>query len=270
MLIDIHAYIGHWPFRQLRGNTCGELVKRMDDFGVDLAVVSNINGIFYKNTQPANEELYEAIQSSPEFKKRLIPFAVINPTYPGWEDDLDICQSEFGMKGVRIYPLYHDYSIDDPQCAAFVEKLRDRDMPVAISLRMIDLRQHSWHDVGDELDLNDIAGLVRKVPDAKYMVLDTRIREGMNATTPESERILRQANILFDSTRGSGVPVVGPNGAGLEQIIGSFGADKVAFGTETPFIDYYSPFIRIDAYRCDEKTRDLIRFGNAKRMLGMK
>ncbi len=270
MLIDIHAYIGHWPFRQLRGNTCDALVKRMDQFGVDLAVVSNINGIFYKNTQPANEELFDAIQSSSEFQKRLIPFAVINPTYPGWEGDLDISQHMLGMKGVRIYPLYHDYDITDPRCADLVKKVRDLGMPVAISLRMIDLRQRSWLDVNAELGLNDIAGLVRNVPDARYMVLDTRIPEGAESPTPESVQILRQANIVFDTARASGLPVVGPNGAALEDIISTFGNDKAAFGTETPFIDYVSPFIRIEVYHTDEKTRDLIRFGNAKRILGMK
>ena len=57
MRIDFHTYIGHWPFRELRGNTAAGLAAYMARFGIDHAVVSNVSGIFYKNTQPANAEL---------------------------------------------------------------------------------------------------------------------------------------------------------------------------------------------------------------------
>ena len=51
MLIDINAYVGNWPFQQLKYNTCEALSARMNKFGVDISVISNLNGIFYKNTQ---------------------------------------------------------------------------------------------------------------------------------------------------------------------------------------------------------------------------
>jgi len=70
----------------------------MDRYGVDISVVSNMNGIFYKNTQPANEELYEEVMSDRRFRKRLIPFGIINPVYAGWKDDLEICINSLGMK----------------------------------------------------------------------------------------------------------------------------------------------------------------------------
>ncbi len=79
MLIDTNAYVGHWPFIQLKYNTCETLVKRMDQFGVDISVISNFNGIFYRNTQSANKELYDEIKSSKRFRDRFVPFAVINP-----------------------------------------------------------------------------------------------------------------------------------------------------------------------------------------------
>ncbi|MEX1137465.1 MAG: hypothetical protein WEB89_11220, partial [Balneolales bacterium] len=89
MLIDSNAYIGQWPFRQLNYNTCDTLLGRMNEFGVDLSVISNLNGVFYKNTQSANEELYEEINSDRRFRDCFIPFAVINPIYNGWKHDLE-------------------------------------------------------------------------------------------------------------------------------------------------------------------------------------
>ena len=111
MLIDINANIGHWPFRQTGSKTCWDLLERMDHFGVDMSVVSNMNGIFYKDTQASNEELYEEINSDQRFRERFLPFAIINPIYGGWKRDLDICSKKMGMKGIRIYPKYHDYEI---------------------------------------------------------------------------------------------------------------------------------------------------------------
>ena len=90
MLIDINAYVGHWPFQQLQYNTCEALFERMNKFGVDVSVISNLNGIFYKNTQSANEELYNEIRSNRSVcRDRFIPFAVINPVYAGWREDLE-------------------------------------------------------------------------------------------------------------------------------------------------------------------------------------
>ena len=64
---------------------------------------------FIKDTQAANEELHEELMSNRRFNKRMIPFAIINPIYGGWKNDLDTCVTKMGVKGIRLYPLYHDY-----------------------------------------------------------------------------------------------------------------------------------------------------------------
>jgi len=78
MLIDINSNIGHWPFISTNFKTCRELLERMDRFGVDLSVISNMNGIFYKNCQTANEEMNKELMSDRRFRNRFIPFAIIN------------------------------------------------------------------------------------------------------------------------------------------------------------------------------------------------
>jgi predicted TIM-barrel fold metal-dependent hydrolase len=147
MLIDINSYNGHWPFKQLKYTSCASRIERMNRFGVDLSVISNLNGIFYKNTQSANDELYNEIRSDREFGRRLVPFAVINPIYAGWQDDLETCVTRMGMKGIRVYPQYHDYEITDPSLIKLVKLTRDRGLPVAIDIRMVDSRQRSWMDI---------------------------------------------------------------------------------------------------------------------------
>jgi len=268
MLIDINAYIGNWPYRGLRGNTLSSMLQRMDKFGVDKTVVANLNGLFYVDVQQANEELYAAMRSNDAYKSRFIPFATINPILPWWKDSLEECHKKFGMKGIRLYPIYHQYKITDNSCIELVKAARDRNMPISIPLRMIDLRERSWLDVDNALTYNDIASLVSKVPDAQYMVLEARLTDGQERTTEQTVKILQAADILFDTSRSSGVPVKGPNSETLQYLLNTFGPKKVAFGTETPFVDYCSPFIRVAVHKeADAATKDLIWSGNARRML---
>ena len=261
MLLDINAYVGHWPFKQLQFNTCEKLLDRMNQFGVDISVISNLNGIFYKNTQPANEELYDEIQSKRRFHDRFVPFAVINPIYAGWKDDLEICIDKLGMRGIRLYPKYHDYELTDPACIELVKIVRDRGLPVAFSLRMVDSRQRSWLDIENEWELKDIIPIVREVPDAKYIILNVA-----NSTklTDDEVTLIRNTNILMD-TSGRALNNLG-------EMLEKFGEEKFAFGTHSPILDYLTGLLRIESLReeeANEATKSLLRFGNAKRILGV-
>jgi predicted TIM-barrel fold metal-dependent hydrolase len=261
MLLDINAYVGHWPFKQIKFNTCEALLDRMDQFGVDISVISNLNGIFYKNTQPANKELFDEIQSKRQFRDRFIPFAVINPIYAGWRDDLEECRTKFGMKGIRLYPKYHDYDLSDPTCIELVKLALDYDMPVAFSFRMVDSRQRSWMDIENEWDLKDIIPIVKAVPNAKYFFLNLTNSIKLN---DEEELLLKDTNMVID-TSGRSVNA-------FPELISRFGKEKFAFGSHSPILDYMTGLLRIESLRddeADEEIKNLFRYGNAKKMLGI-
>jgi predicted TIM-barrel fold metal-dependent hydrolase len=262
MLLDINAYVGHWPFKQVKFNTCEALMERMDHFGVDISVISNLNGIFYKNTQPANEELFEELQSKRRFQDLFIPFAVINPNYADWKNDFEICIDKLGMKGIRLYPKYHDYELTDPDCIELIKLTQDRGLPIAFSFRMVDSRQRSWLDIEHEWDLKDIVSIVKEVPDAKYIFLNLA---NSTKTSDEEEEILKKANIMFD-TAGRSINT-------LPELLERFGVEKFAFGTHSPILDYLTGLLRIESLREDEaneEMKDLMKFGNAKRILDIK
>lgn len=274
MLLDINAYVGHWPFKQLKYNTCSKLLERMNRFGVDVSVISNINGIFYKNTQSANEELYEEIRSDKRFPERFVPFAVINPIYAGWRDDIENCVTKMGMKGLRVYPQYHDYEITDPSFIELVKIARDKGLPVAIDNRIVDSRQKSWLDIPKfepreikydiitlEWQLRNVIPVIKEVPDAKYIIVN--VANGFRLNDEETE-IIKKADLLFDTS--------GRSVSNLPELIERFGKDKFAFGTYSPILDYLTGLLRIESMseaEADEETKDLLRSGNAKRMLGV-
>jgi predicted TIM-barrel fold metal-dependent hydrolase len=188
-----------------------------------------------------------------------VPFAVINPIYAGWRDDLDKCYKKMRMKGIRLYPLYHDYEIKDPSCTELVKRARDYGIPVAFTLRVVDSRQRSWMDISEEWTLKSVMPIIKEVPDAKYLILN--IANSYKLDNEESE-LLKKVDFLMDT---SGRSITNP-----AEVIKTFGKEKIAFGTHSPILDYLTGLLRIEALKeleADNETRELLRYRNAKRFL---
>ncbi len=265
MWIDINAYTGNWPYKQLRNSSLAGLLSRMDRFGIDKAVVAGLSGIHYKNTQPANEELHQELKSNASYKERIIPFAVINPAYPGWQQDLKKCIGK-GFRGIRIYPQYHDYLPEDPVCTELVRICREEGLITAFTIRMVDSRQRSWLDIPHvagtavgEWTLRDFMPLIRAVPDAQYFVLN--VANGL-AVDGADLPLLKKTNILFDTS--------GRSLGFMPDVLRQYPAEKFAFGSHSPILDYVTGMLRIESLRPDEageREKELMRSGNALRFL---
>lgn len=260
-MIDANAHIGHWPFRHREYSTCGSLLGRMDTFGVNKAIISNLSACLYKNPQTANSVLMEEIDSDERFRQRFIPLGVINPIYGGWKDDVQVCNEEYGMRGIKIYPKYHGYAIDDPACIELVRMARDRDLVVAIPLRVVDSRPSSWLDIVEEFTLADLLPVIRAVPDARYLIQNVANRR---ALAEEDLVLLRSANIVID-TSGRKIDILG-------ELIDILGEDAFSFGSHSPILDYCTGLLRIEsltATEASEAVRDKLRSGNIQRLLGI-
>ena len=66
MIIDVNAYLGHYPFRQLRFTSAARMIEHMDAHGIDMAVVSSLHAVFYRDAQRGNEELFEEVRQFPD------------------------------------------------------------------------------------------------------------------------------------------------------------------------------------------------------------
>ena len=256
MLFDINTYVGHWPFRQLRGNNCKDRLREMKNNGVDISVVSNLNGVFYKNTQSSNEELFEELKLDDNYKNHLIPFGVINPIYSGWREDFKVCIEEMGMKGIRIYPTYHRYNLIDPLCIELVKRARDAGVPIAISLRLVDSRVSSWLDISEEWGLKEVMPLIKEVPDAKYLILNVANSTELN---PEDMALLKKTSFLMD-TSGRAL-------SNLGELIAAYGKEKFSFGTHSPILDNKTGLLRIETLtsaEANDQVKEDLRYGNAK------
>lgn len=258
MWIDINAYMGQWPYKELIYHDCHTLVQRMDRFGIDISLVSNLNGVHYKNTQSANDQLFKEWTNNENSKNRLIPFAVINPTYAGWKYDFMKCVEDYHMQGVCVYPKYHDYPVDDGRLVELARLAHDHGNIMALTLRMVDSRQRSWMDLDKEWALKDVMPLIRKVPDAKYIIRNVANSTKLNQTDME---LVKKGNILLDTS--------GRATNNLSILVEEFGPDTFAFGSHAPILDYCTGRLRIEYLDESESVKNQLRNENAAKMLNL-
>jgi uncharacterized protein len=259
MIIDFNAYLGPFAFRRLRHNTASTLLRLMDSKAIDKAVVSSAGAITYRNAQAGNEELAEEVKLH---RDRLIPYAVINPAYAGWRDDLKECHEGLGMSGLRLYPKWHRYGLTDPICLELVRSATARGMVLSIPVRVEDVRQRSWLVDVTEVPLEEIAGLVKSCPDARFVLL--------NGSHYVSSTLGRKggglpANYLIEVSRLD--PLLANE---FGQLIVNLGADRLVFGTGMPF-NYPDPaLLNLEVLDISKEDKEKIAWRNAERWLAGK
>jgi predicted TIM-barrel fold metal-dependent hydrolase len=252
MIIDVNAYLGHFAFRRLRNNTAASLLKLMDEFKIDRAVVSSASAITYRNSQSGNEDVEAEVKAH---RDRLIPFGVINPTYVGWEDDLKVCHEQFGMRGLRLYPAWHSYKLSDSRCLELVRAATARGLIVSIPIRVEDFRERSWLVDIPDVPLDDVAALVRACPEARFVLLNGSgfVRSPLGRADkglPANYRIeISRLTALLDNEIGA--------------LVKSLGPDRLVFGTGMPF-NYPDPaLLKVEVLTASPERKEKILWRNA-------
>lgn len=158
MMIDVNAYIGHWPFRKLMCNTPEGLDGIAKKASITHMLVSSLPAIFYKDTMQGNLELLEELKSY-NGETKLIPYAVINPTYPAWREDMARCVKELGFRGIELCPVYHGYSPAREGAEAFC-LAGELGVPVRICAEFENIRQQHRMDVHDAPNQDELAAML--------------------------------------------------------------------------------------------------------------
>ncbi len=276
-IVDTNAYIGNFPWSSL-DSSAEDVVEVMDREGVDKAVVSSFDAVFYRNPQPGNRELAEEITGNED---RFIPFATIDPTYPAWESDLEECVEEFGMQGVRLFPLYHDYPVDDPGVVDLLDACAEYDLPAMFVGMLEDKRQHhsnwkirEYDDVGNknwsDEQADALVDVLKMSPNADVIVA--------NAWT-HAEKIVRETTTSYPS--GVRLNNKVRNGETLfvlddlymffphqgKEIAETVGHERLVTGPKLPLLNFQSHYIYTEEFPVSEDGRDRIRSGNVLSLL---
>jgi len=254
MLIDVNTYIGHWPFRQLRHNTATALAKRLDQRGIDRAMVASLNGVFYRNVHSANEEIAKETR---RLRDRLIPFATLNPTFPGWEEDLRRCAEDLELQGLRLYPQYHNYQLTDSAALELIDAATQLGWAVQLPIRIEDRRTRHPFDLAADLSSAALTQIVKLRPKTKWMFLDALGLDG--------SQFPAKAHFLVEISRMSAVLQ-----NNIPDFIEQAGPEHLAFGTGMPLKVPESALLKLDVLKASKRVKEGIAWRNAAAMLGLK
>ena len=244
-VIDANAYLGEWPFRDLRHKTAAQLLELMDSARIERALVSSLTAVFRQDVAECNEALLSAVSGC---RERLAPLVTINPGYPEWQTDL----AEAGeVCGIRLYPNYHGYEAAD--AAPVLEAAASLGLPVFVAVRLQDERQHHPACRVAQVAPEAILSMAGMVPAARITATMARLGE--------AERMLACETICVDI---SGIQ--GPAGC-IERLVEKFGAKRLLFGSGIP-LQYPLPNVmKLDMARISGLERELIRAGNAAHLV---
>ena len=257
-MFDINTAVGHWPFRRIPNHSAAALRAHLSSLGIEGAAVVHTHGLFYKNCHDANLELADALRPHSDF---FVGIATLNPLYAAWERDLRSCIDDLALRGVRLAPRYHDYSLTDTACLALVRAARALGVPLFISCRVVDVRQRHWMDTERTVSLSEVTSLCEAVPDARIVFTEYPATAGQLC---DAEGTPRWPNLYVETSR-----MRSAYGQLLAGVVRGVGPRNVLYGSGSPFKETESALLKIRHADLTDEQREWVCDGAARRLLGI-
>jgi hypothetical protein len=144
--IDVTAWIGGYPFREVPHPDPDILVRVLDREGFAGAWVGHLPGAFHRDPVPSNRSLYAALAP---YAGVLLPAPIVRPDWPGWTGMLRDAVNA-GAPAVRAYPAQWGLGPGHPALAELAFACGEAGVALHVTLRFEDLRQrHPMDSVGD-------------------------------------------------------------------------------------------------------------------------
>jgi predicted TIM-barrel fold metal-dependent hydrolase len=252
--IDVNVHVSRWPFRRLPLDETPALVGKLRALGVRQAWAGSFDSLLHRDIAAVNARLAEDCRASGD--GMLIPFGTVNPKLPDWEDDLRRCREVHRMPGVRLYPNYHGYKLDDPLFARVLELATNAKMLVQIAVSMEDERtQHPLLRV-PPVDVKPLAELLARMPAARVMLLNA-VR---GPRTGPASLLAKTPQVSFDIATLE-------TAGGVATLLGHVPVERVVFGTHAPFNYPEAAVLKITESALDATLAMKVCSSNALRLL---
>ena len=253
-IIDTNISLSRWPFRRLPLEETKKLVLKLREGGISQAWAGSFDALLHKNLGAVNESL--TIECQKHGHGMLLPFGTVNPKLPDWQEELRRCQEKHEMIGLRLFPNYHGYKLNDLDLLKLLGEAESRGLIVQIAMSMEDERmQHPLLRVPN-VDPEPLTGVIENFPKLKVILLNW-----FRAIKGESlAKLGRNSRIWFDIAM---VEEVG----GISKLLHSIPADRIVFGSHAPFYYLESALLKLKESPLTGKVATSIRHGTVNRML---
>lgn len=255
-LIDTNVTLGAWPIRRGQSTTAAELVTRLRRHGVTSAWAAHFDAVLHTDLAGANARLAAACAA--DGGGLLQPFGTVNPTLPDWEEDVRRCHEVHRMPGLRLFPGYHGYALDDPRFGQLLDLASRRRLVVQIALTLEDDRSQNPSLTSAPVNVAPLADLLPRLPGARVQLLNATSRV-LAPGNPLQLRLTR-AGVALETATLEGVE-------GLAALLARDPAARVAFGSHTPYFYFESALLKLQESALPAPALAAVRSGHAHALL---
>ncbi len=253
MIVDVHAYIGKWPYWPVPHSSAAEIAAVMRETGIDCAAISSTRGLF-TSWLDGNAEAHAAASDS---GGRLIAFDCAGPpelSHSLGGPDFQLAGNG-GARGVRLFPQYHTYDLlYEPFVDALCEQAAMLQLPVQLPLRVL----MNWGMPA--LELATMVAIVERHPKAPWILTGLNyfheLRVGIAL-------MRRYPSVHLETSCIQGFEAI-------RKIVEQCGSGQLLFGTGLPMQNAAANMSKLRHARISEADREAILGGNAARLLRLR
>ncbi|MFC1528416.1 amidohydrolase family protein [Candidatus Latescibacterota bacterium] len=253
MIIDADAHISP-TFEGGNSITVEELLRRMDRTGVDKALTW-IQPPYRREIDQANEYVFNAKKRFPD---RILGFGWADPNLgvDKAKDAVRKCVNCYGFYGVKFNGAQNNYYIDDPKLT----------LPVIDEVAKLGkiLAFHVGTDAYNRTHPFRVAKIARLYPELTILVVHMGGVAHSDLTNAVIEFASEHSNMILIGSAVRSIPIL--------KAIKTLGADRVCFGSDTPFELMHVELAKYKALldgEVNEEEKNLILGGNIKRIFNL-
>ena len=232
-IIDVNVHLFDWPFRKLKYGHTEALITKLRKHRIVQAWAGSFEALLHKNLDGVNARLAHECQT--HGGKMLVPFGAINPALPDWEEDLRRCHEKYRMPGIRLYPSYHNYTLQSPDVGRLLDLAGQRGLLVQLAVRMEDPRVHLPVTLTPAVDVSPLPELLTRVRGVRLQLLNA-----FNGTDPlrgrVGQRLIDETGVTFDISHIEG------QGGVRKLIDGDRDASRPPVPVERLFFGSHAPY----------------------------
>lgn len=226
--------------------TLGGLKGNMDKFGVDISVVQPV---ITKGSQLKTlNEWAKSICSD-----KIISFGGVYPHTEDYKADIDFICS-LGLKGLKFHVEYQNFVLDDPKMLKIYDYAFEKGLIVL---------HHAGFDPAYPPPFKSSPKQFANVAKQMRGGVLVAAHLGGQKQWDEVEEYIVGSDIYLDTSMGSRYYPTEQ----LVRIIKNHGADKILFGSDSPWSRADEEIAAIKALDISEEDKEKIFSGNAKRLL---
>ncbi|MDQ8183111.1 amidohydrolase family protein [Pelagicoccus sp. SDUM812005] len=249
--IDSNLSLGPWPFASLPKRSPAQLVAHLKKHDIGSGLVSQLETLFLPDPDPANQELIRACKKQP----KLIPVPVLNLSLPNWRDQLEGYREQADIKAVKLYPNFHNYSLESKACKELVRYLQGSNIRLVVNARMLDER-HQYHGLKVRgLTVKQLSAFASRFPDFEFLCT--------GLFRPEILELAPQCpNLCVDLSFADWHDLIN----GLLEVMAP---ERLFFGSHTPLMVTQANTYKLQASDIPAALKTQIGSGNANAFFGL-